>query len=288
MAALALQPSVIWVISSEQSAPSHPAPELPAPLNHPSCPDTATVHIAATANRKFTPRALRAVTHSVVPSLPSNAGSLQAGVETQLWELLPRLPVPSTNRLSNRLSALGTKCLVVSTLIYLQQQFPGYTSDTKCRPAAKPRDIMAWVQKLQLPDRNSSFIKEQIHSKHTGQHLLAIPAAAGSTNKSLIFLVRKQQAQKVWGKTFHKGILSTESGWAESSNTAGKQGSEGNGAALGLQVPKSSSFHGGLLLRKFSKAQELRQLHTIPYYPKDSWSVAIAHNVKVFYTAKVV
>lgn len=121
--------------------------------------------------------------------------------------------------------------MFVSALIYLQQQFPGYTTDTKCRPAAKPSNIMTWVQKLQLPDRNSSFIKEQIYSKYTGQHLLPTPAAAGSTNKSFIFLVSKQQAQKVWGKTFHKGILSTESGWAESSSSAGKRGWEGSAAA---------------------------------------------------------
>lgn len=224
--------------------------------------------------------ALAAVTCSVISSLPTFQHRIPPDRDGNLLqELLLRLLVPSTDRLS----ALGTQCSVVLPLIKLQHQFPGYITDTKCRPAAKPGNIGTWVQELQLPERKLSFIKEQIYFMHTILDNIFHP--------SLLMLAAQTRASSSQGARKHERKHLTWEPWALSQaeqKAVTLQGKgTGSAAALSVHVLKPSSFHGGLLWWKFSGAQKLRQLSTIPCQPKDSWSVAIAHNGK-FWCARAV
>lgn len=186
MAALALQ-SHLWYESYPQSsaASSYPAAEHPA---SPETPRATQTHPSAhPSNSHFgnSPRVLSqlwlTVWHPRHP--PSNTGALQMGRERTLGT-----PPKSACTWHKQAPCFGGWMFTCPCLIHLQQQFPGHITDTKCRPAAKPSNIITRVQKLQLPDRNLSFIEEQTSYKLTILHnLLPIPADAGSTNKCPFF-----------------------------------------------------------------------------------------------------
>lgn len=138
--------------------------------------------------------ALTAVTHTVISSLPSFQHRIPPDRDGNLLqELLLRLHGPSTDRLS----ALGTECSVVLTLINLQHQFPSYITDTKCRPAAKPSNIRTLVQELQLAERKLSFIEEEIYFMHTILDSIFHP--------SLLMLAAQTRASSSQGARKHEG-----------------------------------------------------------------------------------